>query len=118
MKNTEIEIVSEDFARHLVGRERDGRQYQPLGRFLCRTATGWTAIDNSTGDAWTVEFETKGYAEIWLVKNNGFSEFERDLIAAVRAATIAEIIKKLTAADGIGSCREAVAVVEKLKVKN
>ena len=29
---------------------------QPPGRFLAREDTGWTALDNTTGDAWTDQF--------------------------------------------------------------
>ena len=30
---------------------------QPHGRFLAREDTGWTALDNTTGDAWTEHFQ-------------------------------------------------------------
>ena len=39
---------------------------QPHGRFLAREDTGWTALDNTTGDAWTEHFQHRRSALRWL----------------------------------------------------
>ena len=39
---------------------------QPHGRFLAREGTGWTALDNTTGDTWTEHFRHRRSALRWL----------------------------------------------------
>lgn len=39
-----------------------------LGRFYERTIAGWTGIDNTTGDAWTEDFETLEECIDWLME--------------------------------------------------
>jgi hypothetical protein len=38
----------------------------PLGLFICHDGR-WIGIDNTDGNAWTEEFETKKYCEMWLI---------------------------------------------------
>ena len=40
---------------------------EPTGRFYCREGRTWTAVDNSTGDAWTEDFLSESSARSWLV---------------------------------------------------
>ena len=42
----------------------------PRGLFVCLDDLGTTAIDNSTGDAWTEDFVSITAAEAWLRKND------------------------------------------------
>lgn len=42
-----------------------GKYSQP-GLYIVETMDGYTAIDNSTNDAWTEEFDTREAAEKWL----------------------------------------------------
>jgi len=41
-------------------------QRKPLGLFLSRENRMWIAVDNSTRDAWTEEFQSKRQAVRWL----------------------------------------------------
>lgn len=41
-------------------------RYQPYGRFLAKDGSRWVAVDNSTGDAWTEDFNSKRDAVRWL----------------------------------------------------
>ena len=47
-----------------------GEKYEPFGLFLCPDDVGnaviWTAVDNSTGEAWTEEFGGRNTAVKWL----------------------------------------------------
>lgn len=46
-----------------------GEKYEPLGLYVCPDEVGctiWTAVDNSTGDAWTEEFGSRMMAVRWL----------------------------------------------------
>ena len=38
----------------------------PLGLFLTREGRIWVAVDNTTGDAWTEDFDRKHQAIRWL----------------------------------------------------
>lgn len=41
--------------------------FKPYGRFLAKAEDGsWTAVDNSTGDAWTECFSHRDIAVRWL----------------------------------------------------
>lgn len=42
------------------------RDYSPRGRFLTKEGGGWVACDNTSGDAWTEDFETRAEAVGWL----------------------------------------------------
>ncbi|MBS6215601.1 MAG: hypothetical protein KH704_01605 [Clostridiales bacterium] len=42
------------------------RQYRPLGLFLAREGRRWTAVDNTTGQAWTETFAHRRHALLWL----------------------------------------------------
>ena len=43
---------------------------KPIGKYICDEEAGlatiWTAVDNSTGDAWTEEFGSRTMAVRWL----------------------------------------------------
>jgi hypothetical protein len=39
---------------------------KPLGMFILQEGVGWTAIDNSQGNAWTEHFRTQDEAVLWL----------------------------------------------------
>lgn len=41
-------------------------QYRPLGLFLAREGRRWTAVDNTTGQAWTETFAHRRRALLWL----------------------------------------------------
>ena len=43
---------------------------EPKGKFISNETKCWVAIDNSTGDAWTEEFESLELAVIWLINNS------------------------------------------------
>ena len=62
---TEIQQVTARRLREII------RQYIPRGRFLARAGQRWVAVDNSSGEAWTEDFQQKQQAIRWL---NG--EFE------------------------------------------
>ena len=55
-----VQVVSARELRQVIDR------YAPRGLFLAREGRGWTAVDNSTGHAWTEEFRRKGRAVRWL----------------------------------------------------
>lgn len=55
-----VQVVSFQTLRQVIDR------YAPRGLFLAREGRGWTAVDNSTGHAWTEEFRRKGRAVRWL----------------------------------------------------
>ena len=38
----------------------------PLGLFLTKEGRKWVAVDNTTGDAWTEEFDSKCQGVSWL----------------------------------------------------
>ena len=38
----------------------------PLGLFLTKEGRKWVAVDNTTGDAWTEDFDRKRHAIRWL----------------------------------------------------
>lgn len=38
----------------------------PNGYFLSQSGSLWVAVDNSTGDAWTEDFDSKRHAICWL----------------------------------------------------
>lgn len=65
-----IEIISEyQFHKLIESCDKNG-QYHPRGLFLIDDMDSFTAIDNSTGDAWTEEFERKEEAIKWLEGDN------------------------------------------------
>ena len=47
-----------------------GKTYEPRGKYICEDkidgAVIWTAVDNSTGEAWTEEFGGRNTAVKWL----------------------------------------------------
>ncbi len=67
MKN-DIQLITREYANKIL--DSTGKKYKPLGLFLISDEedgeTIWTAIDNSTGDAWTEEFDTRNRAVRWL----------------------------------------------------
>ena len=38
----------------------------PFGLFLTKEGSKWVAVDNTTGDAWTEDFDRKRHAIRWL----------------------------------------------------
>ena len=125
-KKYPIEKVAVEFVEKMILGAFETKGYFPLGRFVAEDAAGrFFAVDNSTGNAWTEDFPSSDIAEKWLG-----GEFEVDgwdrtrksqkqkKLDAARRQILDEVIEELAFADGIGSWKEAVAVVEKLKVKN
>ena len=55
-----VQVVTARELRQVIDR------YAPRGLFLAREGRGWTAVDNSTGHAWTEEFQRKARAVRWL----------------------------------------------------
>ncbi len=66
----DIELVSRKFIYRLL--DSTGEKYEPLGKFICLDidedggGVVWTAVDNSTGEAFTEEFTKRGSATRWL----------------------------------------------------
>ena len=44
--------------------------FEPIGTFYLKDGDLWIGIDNSTGDAWTEEFETLDKCIDWLNGND------------------------------------------------
>ena len=67
-----IRLVDEDFVSALYDSADLYRYYEylPVGLFLYKGKTGWVAVDNSTGEAWTEVFKTKRTAVKWLHGND------------------------------------------------
>ena len=67
-----IRLVDEDFVSALYDSADLYRYYEylPVGLFLYKGKTGWVAVDNSTGEAWTEGFKTKRAAVKWLHGND------------------------------------------------
>jgi len=59
MPDCEIQRVS------LKNLDRVITRREPCGCFLSRENHMWIAVDNSTGDAWTEEFQSKRQAVRW-----------------------------------------------------
>ena len=55
-----VQVVNFQTLRQVIDR------YAPRGLFLALEGRSWTAVDNSTGHAWTEEFRHKGRAVRWL----------------------------------------------------
>ncbi|MDR2515645.1 MAG: hypothetical protein LBD02_10665 [Christensenellaceae bacterium] len=45
---------------------------KPIGLFMAWDGESWIAVDNSTGDAFTEEFETANDAKAWLLEAGEF----------------------------------------------
>lgn len=60
------EITSEAVDALLSSNEDGLQKYEPEGLFISKGEHGWTAIDNSSGDAFTESFREKAEAEMWL----------------------------------------------------
>ena len=60
MKN--IKIVSSDELKEII------QERTPFGLFLANDGHNWSAVDNSTGDAWTESFYNKWEAIRWLLR--------------------------------------------------
>lgn len=68
-----IRVIQQDEAAAILNfhdRKSQGKpvntQDERLGRFLVQEGDRWTAIDNTTGDAWTEDFAHRNIAEKWL----------------------------------------------------
>ena len=65
---TDIKKIDRDFIDRLIN--SIGAKYEPYGKYICgediNGCTIWTAVDNSTGDAWTEEFGSRMMAVRWL----------------------------------------------------
>lgn len=59
--NNLITNVSKNEALKIIAR------YSPRGLFWCIDGVKYIGIDNSTGDAWTEEFDTFKQCESWLL---------------------------------------------------
>ena len=61
---TDYKSVDRDFIDRLINYRK------PIGKYICEDDVNgtiiWTAIDNSTGDAWTEEFGSRMMAVRWL----------------------------------------------------
>ena len=60
-KESEIKEITPDEMGEVI------RDYSPRGLFLTKEGGGWVACDNTSGDAWTEDFETRAEAVGWLV---------------------------------------------------
>lgn len=60
-KESEIKEITPDEMGAVI------RDYSPRGLFLTKEGGGWVACDNTSGDAWTEDFETRAEAVGWLV---------------------------------------------------
>lgn len=72
----DYKIISREYANRIL--DSPGEKYEPYGKFLVEeTIDGeavWTAIDNSTGEAFTEEFKTRHAAVRWL---HGYTATDR-----------------------------------------
>lgn len=59
-KDSEIKEISPDEMSEVI------RDYSPRGLFLTKEGGAWVACDNTSGDAWTEDFETREDAVGWL----------------------------------------------------
>lgn len=78
-RSDKIQIITRKYANSILA--STGKIYQPLGKYLVADEVEgrliWTAIDNSSGEAWTEEFFTKTAATRWLhgyASRNRFGE--------------------------------------------
>ncbi len=76
MAKDKIKVISRESANKIL--DSTGEKYTPLGRYLVPDEVNreiiWTAIDNSTGEAWTEEFTSRMSASRWL---NGHTAVDR-----------------------------------------
>lgn len=72
----DYKIISRKYANHIL--DSPGKKYEPYGKFIVEDevdgAVVWVAIDNSDGEAYTEEFNTRNTAVRWL---HGFSAIDR-----------------------------------------
>ncbi len=65
----DIKDVDWDFVWALFDSEKVGK-YEPRGKFIwsgkIKGKVTYTAIDNTTGDAWTEKFDSREMARRWL----------------------------------------------------
>ncbi len=63
-----IQYVDREFVNTLFS--SGGDKYEPKGKFLCKDTssdrTVYVAVDNTTGDAFTEEFDSRWMATRWL----------------------------------------------------
>lgn len=60
MSRVKIQRVSPEFLLKVI------EDRTPCGCFLTKEGHKWVAVDNSTGDAWTEDFDWKRQAIRWL----------------------------------------------------
>lgn len=64
----DYKIISKEYANRIL--DSPGEKYEPLGKYLVEDTvdgiTVWVAIDNSRGEAWTEEFNSRRSAVRWL----------------------------------------------------
>ncbi|MBS6355418.1 hypothetical protein [Oscillibacter sp.] len=67
MSETEPREITKAEAADLLALGYETGRYEPLGLFYQQEDGGaWVGIDNSTGHAWTEEFETQAECLEWL----------------------------------------------------
>ena len=71
-----IQILTKAAMHHLLTSDTEHRRYTPTGVFLSHENGAWVACDNSTGDAWTEEFDALEDAVDWLNSDESKEEFE------------------------------------------
>ena len=82
-----IKSISENEAAKIFNSEHGGK-YDYLGKFIIKENDGYTAIDNSTGDAWTEEFNNKADAIRYL--NN---EYQNELDKVSSSIEVGDLIR-------------------------
>lgn len=61
-------ITSENVKKHILTDEAiETGVFPERGYYVVRENDGWTAIDNSDGNAWCEDFETLDAAKRWLI---------------------------------------------------
>ncbi len=73
-KQTDPLIMNRSYGKHFLAQGKDGT---PRGRFCVATKAGWIGIDNTTGDYWMEEFDSREKCLAWL--NREFEVGEEDV---------------------------------------
>ena len=64
LKKEKYEQISQEKANEII------ETREPLGKFWCKEGNIYVAIDNSTGDAWTEDFDNYEECEKYLDEEN------------------------------------------------
>jgi len=84
VSGVEVELVSDDAAISII------QTHLPFGLFICPDGDGFTAIDNSDGNAWTEWFQTRDIALAWVINEALEPSVAREIEEAISSIKVVE----------------------------